>query len=47
MNDIPLFRLNGNTATELTGRVVPVEKTLHNLIEAQMETFLGAQVIWS
>ena len=47
MNDIQLFRLNDNTATELTGRVVQIEKSLQNLIESQMETFLGVRFLAS
>ena len=47
MNDIQLFRLNGNAVTELTGRVVQIEKSLQNLIESQMETFLGVRFLAS
>ena len=46
MSDIQLFRLGGaGIACELPGRAVAVEKHLQNLIEAQMETFLGVRFI--
>lgn len=46
MSDILLFRLGGaGIAFELPGRAVAVEKHLQNLIESQMETFLGVRFI--
>ena len=46
MSDIQLFRLGGaGIACELPGRAVAVEKHLQNLIESQMETFLGVRFI--
>lgn len=46
MSDIQLFRLNiVNGACELPGRAVAVEKQLQNLIEAQMDTFLGVRFL--
>lgn len=46
MSDIQLFRLGDvYIACELPGRAVAVEKHLQNLIEAQMETFLGVRFI--
>lgn len=46
MSDIQLFRLGAvGVACELPGRAVAVEKHLQNLIESQMETFLGVRFI--
>ncbi len=45
MTDIQLFRLNGGTATELTGHAAPLEKALQTLIEGQMETLLGVSFL--
>ncbi|OAI61099.1 transporter [Ralstonia solanacearum] len=45
MTDIQLFRLNGGTATELTGYAAPLEKALQTLIEGQMETLLGVRFL--
>ncbi len=47
MTDIQLFRLNGGTATELTGHAAPLEKALQTLIEGQMETLLGVRFLAS
>ena len=48
MSDIQLFRLSGQqSAVELPGRAVAVEKQLQNLIEAQMDTFLGVRFLAS
>lgn len=45
MSDIKLFRYSSTTATELAGKAVAIEKILQNLIEAQMETFLGVRFL--
>lgn len=47
MSDIQLFRLAGGSAVELPSRAAPVEKHLQNLIEAQMQTFLGVRFLAS
>lgn len=47
MSDIQLFRLEGGIATELSGRVASLEKTLQTLIEGQMETLLGVRFLAS
>lgn len=47
MSDIKLFRYSSTTATELAGKAVAIEKILQNLIEAQMETFLGVRFLAS
>ena len=41
MSDIKLFRYGQESATELAGKAALIEKQLQQLIEAQMETFLG------
>jgi predicted transport protein len=45
MSDIKLFRLTGDSPVELTGRSVALEKSLQNLIEAHLETFLGVRFL--
>ncbi|HET8554472.1 MAG TPA: DUF5655 domain-containing protein [Rhodanobacteraceae bacterium] len=45
MSDIQLFRLAGSCATELPGRAASIEKHLQNLIESQMQTFLGVRFL--
>jgi predicted transport protein len=47
MSDIQLFRLNGDIASELVGRITPLEKNLQSLIEGQMETFIGVRFLAS
>lgn len=47
MSDIQLFRLNNGTATELTGSLALLEKSLQTLIDSQMSTFLGVQFLAS
>lgn len=47
MSDIQLFRLAGGRATELPGRAASIEKHLQNLIESQMQTFLGVRFLAS
>jgi len=47
MSDIKLFSIASDTATELTGSSALLEKELQNLIENQMETFLGVRFLAS
>lgn len=47
MSDIQLFRLSNGGATELPGRAATVEKHLQNLIESQMQAFLGVRFLAS
>ena len=43
--DIKLFDLTGNAATEIPGEATAVEKSLHTLIERNMEEMLGIRVL--
>lgn len=45
MSDIKLFRFGAGEAVELDGKAAPIEKSLQNLIESQMETFLGVRFL--
>lgn len=45
MSDIKLFHYDAKCATELAGVSALVEKQLQQLIEAQMETFLGVRFL--
>lgn len=45
MSDIQLFRLQHDTATELTASAAALERNLQRLIEGQMETFLGVRFL--
>lgn len=47
MSDIKLFSFAGNKAFELAGKSAAIEKTLQNLIEGHMETFLGVRLLAS
>lgn len=47
MSDIKLFRINSNSAEELKGSSVDLEKSLQNLIEGHLETFLGVRFLSS
>jgi predicted transport protein len=47
MSDIKLFRYDHGSATELAGISALVEKQLQQLIEKQMETFLGVRFLAS
>lgn len=47
MSDIKLFRLSGQAVTELAGASVTVEKSLQNLIEKNLDTFLGIRFLAS
>lgn len=47
MGDIKLFRLNGNSVDELEGRSVAVEKSIQDLFEKHLETFLGVRFLAS
>jgi predicted transport protein len=45
MSDIKLFRYSSTGANELAGKSAAIEKTLQNLIESQMECFLGVRFL--
>ena len=45
MSDLKLFSLKGNTVNELKGQAANLEKDLQNLIESNMETFLGVRFL--
>ena len=45
MSDIKLFRTDANTITQLEGKSVALEKSLQNLIEDNLETFLGIRLL--
>lgn len=47
MSDIKLFRYTVNGASELSGKSAAIERALQNLIESQMETFLGVRFLAS
>lgn len=47
MSDIQLFRLSGNTLTELAGRAALLERDLQGLIERHMDAFLGVRFLAS
>lgn len=47
MSDIKLFHYNAGGAAELAGKSAAIEKALQNLIESQMETFLGVRFLAS
>ena len=43
--DIKLFDLSGNAATEIPGEATAVEKSLHTLIERNLEVMLGIRLL--
>lgn len=45
MSDIKLFSTTGNTVRQLQGSSVALEKSLQNLIETNLETFLGVRFL--
>lgn len=45
MSDIKLFRFSSGNSEELAGKSAAIEKALQNLIESQMETFLGVRFL--
>lgn len=47
MSDIKLFRISKGKATELQGAASDLEKPMQNLIEANLETFLGIRLLAS
>lgn len=47
MSDIKLFRISKGQATELQGAASDLEKPMQNLIEANLETFLGIRLLAS
>jgi predicted transport protein len=47
MSDIKLFAINADSVDELSGHSALLEKDLQNLIEGQLETFLGVRFLAS
>ncbi|MGE7920029.1 DUF5655 domain-containing protein [Viridibacillus sp. NPDC093762] len=47
MGDIKFFKLNGDNVQELHGHSVALEKSLQNLIEKHLESFLGIKFLAS
>ncbi len=47
MSDIKLFRISKGQATELQGAALDLEKPMQNLIEANLNTFLGIRFLAS
>ncbi len=45
MSEIKLFRLSGNKATELPGKSTPLEKSLQDVVEKNLETMLGVRFL--
>ncbi len=45
MSDIKLFRYTNSGTSELTGKAVAIEKALQELIESQMDAFLGVRFL--
>jgi predicted transport protein len=45
VSDIKLFRFSSVNTEELAGKSAAIEKTLQNIIESQMETFLGVRFL--
>ncbi|HEY6871109.1 MAG TPA: DUF5655 domain-containing protein [Geobacteraceae bacterium] len=45
MSDIKIFRLTGDTVSELEGRSAEIEKSLQTLIEKHLETFIGVRFL--
>lgn len=47
MSDIKLFRINKGSVKELQGQSVAIEKSLQDLIENNMEAYLGVRFLCS
>ncbi|WP_028315960.1 DUF5655 domain-containing protein [Desulfatibacillum aliphaticivorans] len=47
MSDIKLFSISGGKVSELQGKSVALEKSLQNLMEANLEAFLGVRFLAS
>jgi len=47
MSDIKLFRITKGQATELQGAASDLERPMQNLIEANLDTFLGIRFLAS
>ncbi|TSK06591.1 MAG: DUF91 domain-containing protein [Geobacter sp.] len=47
MSDIKIFRITGNGVAEVEGQSATVEKSLQNLIEKHLDTFLGVRFLAS
>jgi predicted transport protein len=47
MSDIKIFRLSGDSVTEIEGHSAEIEKSLQTLIEKHLDTFLGVRFLAS
>ena len=47
MSDIKLFRISGNTVSQVEGQSMAVERSLQTLLENHLEAFLGVRLIKS
>lgn len=47
MSDIKLFKINNSAVAELSGKSVALEKSLQDLMEKNLETFLGVRFLAS
>ena len=47
MTDIKLFNLDSGSAKEIQGSASPLEKSLQNVIERNLETMLGIRLLGS
>ena len=45
MSDVKLFKISNNDVSEISGKSVELEKSLQNLIEKHLETFLGVRFL--
>ena len=45
MSDVKLFKISNNDVSEIPGKSVELEKSLQNLIEKHLETFLGVRFL--
>ena len=45
MSDVKLFKILNNDVSEISGKSVELEKSLQNLIEKHLETFLGVRFL--
>ena len=47
MSDLKLFRLQSDTASEISGEAVELERSLQKLIERNLETLVGVRFLAS
>ena len=47
MTDIKLYKLEAGSASEITGTAAPLEKSLQNLIERNLDPMLGIRLLGS